>query len=71
MNTQFMSLIGSQGPSVEMLHSPTNAKPSNGNNRSDYTNSVGCKGVGCRNHVSGIHTPKVSIVAKSNAMVTF
>jgi hypothetical protein len=62
---------GSQAPSVEMIHSPTDAKIGSRQRSSDYTSSVACKGVVCRHHVSGIHTPKGWIAAKSDATVTF
>lgn len=62
---------GPRPPSVEMLHSPTNAKTGNRNGHFDYTDSVGCRSVACRHHVSGTHTLKGWIAAKSNATVTF
>lgn len=70
-STHLVDRAEAQALSVEILHSRTNAKTGNGNDRSDYTNSVGCKGVGGRHHVSGTHISKGWIAAKSDATVIF
>ena len=63
-STHLVDRAEAQALSVEILHLQTNAETSNGNDRFDYTYSVGCKGVGCRHHVSGTHTSKGWIAAK-------
>ena len=53
---------GPRSPSVEVLHSPANAKTGNGNGHSDYTDSVGCKGVGCSLQAPCVRYPHLQML---------